>query len=69
MFQFNLAYNEMFLLMNDWEAKKTDYLPGKKVWISVSDILDELGISSKDLEGLRKQFNSKSRVRPQYIIW
>ncbi|CAB1106383.1 unnamed protein product [Ectocarpus sp. CCAP 1310/34] len=53
---------EMFDLMADWEAKKTDHHPGKKVWISIAGVLDHVGMSAKDYEGARKQFNDISMV-------
>ncbi|CAN0121804.1 unnamed protein product [Ectocarpus sp. 12 AP-2014] len=54
---------EMFELMADWEAKKTDHYPGKNVWISVAGMLDLVGMSVKDCEASRKQFNETSMVR------
>ncbi|CAM9625929.1 unnamed protein product [Ectocarpus sp. 8 AP-2014] len=54
---------EMFELMADWEAKKTNHQPGKKVWISISDILDQAGMSVEDYETSRGQFNVTSTVR------
>ncbi|CAN0356782.1 unnamed protein product [Ectocarpus sp. 6 AP-2014] len=54
---------EMFELMADWEAKKTDHYPGKNVWISIAGMLDLVGMSVKDCEASRKQFNETSTVR------
>ncbi|CAM9333055.1 unnamed protein product [Ectocarpus fasciculatus] len=59
---------EMFELMADWEAKKTDHYPGKNVWISIAGMLDLVGMSVKDCEASRKQFNEASTVRLKISI-
>lgn len=52
----------MFELMDDWETKKTDHRPGKKLWIGIGGILEQSGIGVKDFEDLRKLFNATSPV-------
>ncbi|CAM9346873.1 unnamed protein product [Ectocarpus sp. 8 AP-2014] len=56
---------EMFELMADWEAKKTSHHPGKKVWISVGGILDLAGMSVKDYDTSRGQFNDTSTAKAE----
>eukprot|EP00903_Cladosiphon_okamuranus_P021516 g19780.t1 len=53
---------EMFSLMSEWENKKTDHHPGKKVWISIAEMLDHelIGMSKEGFENARRRFNAGS---------
>ncbi|CAM9289819.1 unnamed protein product [Choristocarpus tenellus] len=50
--------HSMLDLMQDWEGEKTDFQPGKKIFLSIGDILDDLEMSPEDYEKGRTRFNS-----------
>eukprot|EP00903_Cladosiphon_okamuranus_P017718 g16313.t2 len=54
---------EMFHFMKEWENKITDHHTGKSVFISMSEMLDSIGMSKAGFENARTLWNNSSAAQ------